>query len=174
MPYSSNRALLQYIQFLSDTNIVDDDGFCVELYQKRYILYNDHVPSPQRIRFTIAHELGHFSTGQPLVEKKRLFLRARVSCGAPNCWDGEESPANVFASRLLAPACVLWGLQLHTPQQIAAFCNISLEAASIRAQRMEILYKRGAFLTSSLEKTVYHQFSDYIKRSASHETTFVL
>lgn len=53
-----------------------------------------------------------------------------------------EQAANVFASRLLAPACVLWGCGVHTPEQIAALCSISLPAARFRAARMAELYER--------------------------------
>jgi len=61
----------------------------------------------------------------------------------------------VFASRFLAPACVLWGLNVHTAADIARFCEISKEAAEIRAKRMAELYKRNMFLTSPLERRVY-------------------
>lgn len=83
-----------------------------------------------------------------------------------------EQAANVFASRLLAPACVLWGCGVHTPEQIAALCSISLPAARFRAARMAELYEReraflmtrgrSCFLLSPLERQVYEAFADYI------------
>ena len=75
-----------------------------------------------------------------------------------------EQAANVFASRLLAPACVLWALDAKTPEQIAALCQISLQAATFRAERMALLYERGKFLASPLERQVYHQFANYIEQ----------
>lgn len=71
----------------------------------------------------------------------------------------------MFAARLLAPACVLWGINAQTAEQIATVCNISHEAAKIRAERMEVLRKRGKFLTSPLERQVYKQFENYIENN---------
>lgn len=111
-----------------------------------------------RRRFTLAHELGHIFLGHILVDtpQGRTFDSSRPET---------ERQANVFASRLLAPACVLWGINAQTAEQIASVCNISYEAAKIRAERMEVLRKRGKFLTSPLERQVSQQFESYIKNN---------
>lgn len=110
-----------------------------------------------RQRFTCAHELGHILLGH--VGRYQLVNRE------PDPKDNPiEQAANVFASRLLAPACVLWALDARTPEQISALCQISYQAASFRAERMALLYERGRFLTSPLEKQVYEQFADFIAR----------
>lgn len=109
-----------------------------------------------RQRFTVAHELGHILLGH--VGKYRLVNRE------PSRGDNPiEQAANVFAARILAPACVLWALDARTPEQIAKLCDISYQAAIFRAERMAILYRRGKFLTSPLERAVYEQFSDFIR-----------
>ncbi len=72
--------------------------------------------------------------------------------------------ADMFAARLLAPACVIWGLNLHNAHEISQICNISYEAATYRAKRMELLYKRNKFLTSELEKEVYSNFENFINQ----------
>lgn len=112
--------------------------------------------SPERQRFTAAHELGHIMLGH--VGKYKLVNREPSPNDNPI-----EQAANVFASRLLAPACVLWGCNIHTTDEIAVNCKISRQAAEYRAARMEILYKRNAFLTSSLEREVYENFRQYIE-----------
>lgn len=101
-------------------------------------------------RYTIAHELGH------------IFLEHFTKYSISN--SDMEYQAERFAIDILAPACVLWGLNLHTAEDIAKVCNISMQSAHIRAERMEILYKRNKFLTSPLEKQVFEQFSDFIKQ----------
>ena len=53
-----------------------------------------------------------------------------------------EAAANVFASRLLAPACVLHALDIHTAGDIASLCGLSNTAAEIHAKRMAELYAR--------------------------------
>lgn len=115
--------------------------------------------SRERQRFTAAHELGHILLGH--VGKYQLVNREPSPSDSPI-----EHEANVFASRLLAPACVLWALDIHDPEEIAALCKISLQAATFRAERMELLYRRGRFLTSPLERVLFANFEDFIQRKS--------
>lgn len=127
-----------------------------------FIIYDDEN-TPQRCRFTIAHELGHIFLGHEL---KKGYHARTFDIDKPQV----ETEADVFASRLLAPACVLWGLNLHEAEEIAGFCKISLAAARIREKRMNVLYKRQKFLTSPLESKVYKQFEEYIKLNKEKST----
>lgn len=121
-----------------------------------YIVYDDLLPIGRK-RFTVAHELGHIVLGHPLI----AGFHARTTGDSVT---QTESEANIFASRFLAPACVLWGLNVHTAADISRICEISLEAAGIRAKRMEELYKRNMFLTSPLERQVYSQFKAFVEQ----------
>lgn len=111
--------------------------------------------SRARQRFTIGHELGHILLKH--VGKYRLVNREPSPNDNPI-----EQTANIFSSRILAPACVLWGCNVKTKEEIVSLCDISKQAAHYRIIRMKELYKRNKFLTSSLEQKVYAQFSDYI------------
>lgn len=134
-----------------------NDGQSFILSGRPVILVSATVP-PARQRFTAAHELGHILLGH--VGRYQLVNREPEPGDNPI-----EQAANVFASRLLSPACVLWGCGAKTPDQIAALCDISHRAAEFRATRMELLYQRDKFLTSSLEQQVFEQFADYIKQN---------
>lgn len=133
-----------------------NDGFSTIISGQARIFVSKHC-SNERQRFTAAHELGHILLGH--VGQYQLVNREPSPRDNPI-----EQAANVFASRLLAPACVLWALNVRTPEEIASLCKISHQAAAFRAERMAILYERGKFLSSPLERKVYEQFSDFIDR----------
>ena len=132
-------------------------GISVWDSNKWYIIYDDTM-SKERARFTIAHELGHIFLGHPL---KDSYHARTINIDKPRV----ETDADIFASRLLAPACVLWGLNLHTPEEIKEACGISYQAAELRANRMRELYERNKFLISPLERQVYNNFADYIDQN---------
>ena len=132
------------IQIVKNSNLTvnklhsDERGKAIQLDEKYYIIVRDS-DSVQAQRYTIAHELGH------------ILINS-----------ASEYEAERFAIGILAPACVLWGLNLKTPGEIAKACNISIKSAVIRAQRMQLLYERNKFLTDPLERELYKQFENYI------------
>lgn len=131
-----------------------NDGISLLLDDHPFIFVSNSTPRARQ-RFTAAHELGHILLGH--VGQYELVNREPGPGDSPI-----EQAANVFASRLLAPACVLWGCGARTPEEIMRLCDISRQAAEFRAQRMKVLYRRNIFLASPLERQVYHQFADYI------------
>lgn len=109
---------------------------------KYYIVVRD-TDSIQIQRYTIAHEIGHILQGA----------------------DSTEYQAERFAIGILAPACVLWALNIKDKERIAEICNISITSAEIRAERMKVLYERNKFLSHPLERKVLEQFSDFIQKN---------
>lgn len=108
-----------------------------------YIFYDDTV-SPERQRFTVAHELGH------------IIMR---HSGA----EDNEAEANVFASRLLMPACVLYACEVKTADEIMSLCAVSRQAAEIRLTRLEELRRRDKFYTHPLERAVARRFRGFVR-----------
>lgn len=113
-------------------------GRAMYISGQHYIIVRD-TELIEAQRYTIAHEIGHIYMGK-----------------------SSEYEAERFAIDILAPACVLWGLNLHTAEEIATMCEISMASARIRAERMKVLYKRNKFLYSNLERMVYNQFLPFI------------
>lgn len=121
-----------------------------------YIIYDDRMEIPTA-RFTIAHELGHILLGHDLAHAKYLNSKEYTKISK------SEQQADMFAVRLLCPACILWALELHDAEDIAAVCKVPLDIAKQRETRMEELYKRNKFLTSEDEKRLYENFRKYIE-----------
>ena len=152
---------------------IDNDGFTVILNGHYVIFYDDTIQPIGRMRFTLAHELGHIVLGHLLTEsvscRSGITLWNNGETQEPN--DLEKS-ANIFSSRLLSPACVLRALNIHKPKDIANLCGLSDTAAKVRAARMAKLYKResewfekhnkSCFGLSVNERLALKQFSDFI------------
>ena len=157
----------------------ENEGFsCV--IKNRYIIFYDETIRPHtRKRFTAAHELGHIVLGH--------LSNDSVACrNGVTLWNNtgeepapEETTANVFAARLLAPACVLHALDVHTAGEIASLCGLSNTAAEIRAKRMAELYARerewlytkgySCFGVSPQERRALAQFGTFIKEYKENE-----
>lgn len=118
-----------------------------------YIVFDDTESVPV-CRFTVAHELGHILLGHILVTRTKYHTFEKR--------DEEEQAADMFAARLLAPACVLHELHATTATKIAEICNISISAAVVRSERMQVLEARNKYYLHPLERKVSEQFETFI------------
>ena len=149
---------IPYAKYWTELPSIADETDGMTFYRngEPIILY-DSRKSPGRIRFTVAHELGHLVLGHvKIIHVEPMSRGGHISSRL-------EVAADQFAARLLAPACVLWGLDLHSPKEIMDACHISRQAAEVRAKRMALLYQRNKFLTSPLEKELYQKFQGFIR-----------
>ena len=140
----------------SNANVLKENESGVTIIQNGqfHIIYND-TENSKRCRFTIAHELGHVFLGHLMINTQQ-YRTFKVQ-------NDTESQANVFARDLLAPACVLHELQALSAAEISKLCNISLDSATYRAERMRELELRNAWYLHPLERQVREQFDDFIK-----------
>lgn len=161
--YEKGRSIIERFNLLDHMDRTD--GFTI--FPDEPTIFYDGNMSNARCRFTIAHELGHLVLGHIQCGQVTAINRDPMPGDEP-----QETAANQFAARLLAPACVLWGMKLHNAEDIAKTCGISQQAATFRAQRMELLYQReqrflrergrSCFLMSPYERQVYARFKEYI------------
>lgn len=158
--YSRGRELLTSTGLAEVAKQVS--GLTFYIGSQPVILYND-AETPQRIRFTVGHELGHIVLGHVQPGEYTQQNREPQPGDSPT-----EQAANRFAADLLSPACVLWGLDLHRAEDIAKVCKISIQSARFRAERMEVLYQRNKFLLHPLEQAVYQQFEPFIKEGCQN------
>ena len=124
---------------------------------KYIILYNDTIDNVGRIRWTIAHELGHFILKHNEITNKSIIARSSLT---EEEYEIFEKEANCFARTLLAPPPVITNLGKIDIYDIANICNISFEAAThvmsflIQGQQMGIVYTNRS--------KVADVFSDFI------------
>jgi hypothetical protein len=95
---------------------------------------SDRIPEPGRVRFALAHELGHF-----LLHVGISQTRACTAGDMRDYWkDGMEIEANIFASELLLPqknfkeVIKLTGPSFKEIGAVAEMFNVSMTAAAIR------------------------------------------
>ncbi len=158
MPYRKSKLFMFCIGLLPIRH--RHDAMYVSVYGKRYIFYNDKISNEGRLRFTIAHEighhiLGHISSGYRIIpvcaERSKKAKRTTI-----------ESEANIFASRLLAPSIVLHTLDATTPEDIVKLCGMSYQAATYRSERLGELDERNCYNIDELERRVLSNFTEYI------------
>ena len=143
------------------------DGFLFRLGGRPVIFYNQ-CRSLCRQRFTVAHELGHLALGHAVAPEGRPDPPA-------------ERAANAFAAELLSPACVLRALQVDSPGQIAWLCGLSGQAAQVRLEQLQRLYRkdqrwmeqrgRSCFFLSPAEWQLYRRFEPFIQRKKAELTS---
>ena len=126
------------------------------------IVYDDSLDITDA-RLVIAHELGHIFLGHEYKYSGERFLSEGDKLLS-------EREADMFALRLLAPACVLHELRVFSPEAIAELCCIPVSAAKRRAKRLAELEKRQCFYKSELEVKVAEGFKPYI---SEQKKTFV-
>lgn len=150
LSYIESKELLQHLNL---NNYTESDGFGINNGNVKIIFFNSEIKPKERIRFTIAHELGHI-----LLHGKT----SPINDGNMHKENTIEFEANIFASRLLAPACILHEIKCFNANDIADLCGLSKSAAMFRANRLKQLEERNKFYLSPLERKVKEQFKDFI------------
>jgi len=136
-----------------------DEGCCY--YKKTtdqyLILYNDQVENKGRIRWTIAHELGHFMLKHNETTNKTTLGRSSLSISEYNVFEKE---ANCFARELLAPPTVITQLGRISVSDVQDICDMSIQAATYVITFLNTGQKKGYGYTfnSKVEK----MFSSFI------------
>lgn len=122
------------------------------------IVYNDANDATVS-RFAIAHELGHYFLGHPIACAKYAHLRDTSKKSK------SEQQADMFALRVLCPACVLKDMNINSPEDVANICRVPLSCAEIRYQRLNTLNSRLKYFTAPIEREVYNNFKEYLEKN---------
>lgn len=124
-------------------------AFTTKIFNEVYIFYNDNIYPNARVRYAIAHEIGHLVLKHNY-KKSMMTVKER------------EAEANKFAILLLAPAIVLHCCNAIKTNDIMMICDISYSAAKIRAKSMATYEKLNKYDTLALEREVHKAFQEFI------------
>ena len=105
----------------------------------KIVAYNERQ-NPQRIRFSLMHELGHIILGHR---------------GESN---QNEQEANYFASNILAPKMAIHYSSCKNHTEIAKLFNISLQAADIAFTEYRRWHRMAAYKMNFVDKEIYQHF----------------
>ncbi len=148
------------------TNQVRGVGVSLRVEGAWHMFVRDDVLDAAQRRFAVAHELGHLLLG---AKTKALAPGVRCFESGDNQGDLMEDPqeaadyaADIFAIRLLAPACLLHELGVDDVGGIMALCGLPPKAAALRAERMKLLNQRNAFYSNPLERQVRDAFRPFL------------
>ena len=131
-------------------------------YNGKKQIFVDGSNSKPFVRYEMAIQLGHcimghYLTGKPCERKSK----GKKSMSAT------DYEAYIFERDLLMPATVLYGLKVHSAEEIEELCNVPHKFAVKRAKRMEELYKRDKFNSSETERLVFDRFIEFIYKYAN-------
>jgi hypothetical protein len=123
-----------------------------------HIIVSERVTDACAIRFSIAHELGHFVLEHPSRPPSELCNGVRVRASASD-ERNYEAEANAFAGELLMPAhllqaaCEVSPVSMEIPWRIARDYDVSILASAIRFA--ELASERCAAVFSSRREVVW-------------------
>lgn len=129
-------------------------NFRVPITGERYIIYYDEKYIP-RLRWSIAHEIGHIILGHEKEFTNRL-TETEYSIA--------EIEAHLFAAELLAPTRIIASdLFPKTNDKIASLCNISPDAANKKLEWFTGVRKMNAFAIMTKEgEELYRNMYNYL------------
>lgn len=128
-----------------------EDAFTFVNNGQRYIYYND-IRIPERIRFSIMHELGHILLGH--LEKSEIA----------------EQEANFFAAYSLSPTAIIDYFEPEDYMDISRRFYISEECASNRMEQYLKWKDKGRYSNYSCDEEFLPLFQEYLEGGRMSET----
>ncbi len=112
-----------------------EDGYTIWDGENYTIAYNDTITSPERIRFTLMHEIGHIKLGHLTDFEETILRRSELT---EEKYEVLEREAHAFARNSLAPAAVVNRIKANRPffiiNALMRYFRISYKAAVVRLE----------------------------------------
>ena len=131
------------VKVFATSDLEDYESGAIVRENDKYVIYVNETHTPERQRFTIAHELGHYFLHREKLQKEDhgIVDTIKIASGLPQLSrrDGvttkQETQANAFAAELLMPEEIFKKIykETNTIEEVAAHFRVSSEAAAVRA-----------------------------------------
>lgn len=130
------------------------DGFTQMIDDEHVIFYNqEHCPG--RVRWTLAHELGHIILGHTFGVTGALTRQGKKK-------DFYDIQADNFAARLLCPESVVHLCGVESQYELQELTDLSNIASKYAWQDLCERRMRGDFILAGIEKILVQQFQQCI------------
>lgn len=163
--YSTHMKKFNLTEKETISHFGSDEGCTIynPLKDKYIIFYNDldtYFKVPERVRWTLAHELGHVLLEHNKISDKTKIFRSTLS---DDEYSWMEAEANRFASLLLANPIILDKLNISSEADIKKYCNLSLEASRYRYENL-LKWKKKKY-TTKYDLIILKQFERFINKN---------
>lgn len=125
----------------------------------RYLTIYDDTKPINRIRWTLAHEIGHIFLGH-LPELRVEKLKRNMEEISEEYYELLEVEANKFASELLTPISLLKEANITDKEYISSICQVSKDAATICEN--EILEQSYKTIHTEARSFYRRQFKEFL------------
>ncbi len=133
----------------------DEMGLCYYTGTHWFIFYDESLDE-STLRSVFAHELGH------ILSEHDVLMRTSPKKLRPYYLHRNELVADEFALRLVAPLCILEGMQITSAKELADVCGIPQKAAIKRFRRLQTVRKNDRFFENVQEAQLYCAFFSFI------------
>lgn len=121
-----------------------------------HIVYDNTLYGHERIRWTIAHEIGHIVLGHFVKYRKTALNRGGLT---ETEYGVLETEAHWFAEALLAPNCLITFFGVRTWEEIRFLCRISKEASETVLNHVtNYNFRNDSLLEGKLIRNFYNFF----------------
>lgn len=161
--YSSQIRKFQitYKELIVDAETKDSYAVWNRTQDRYCIYYNDIEPNivnSNRVRWNLAHELGHIILKHHAFCKQDKLFRSGL---ATNVYNYIEAEADYFAQLLLVPHVVLYAFKVTTEKQLKDLCQISGPAAKNRFRDYKQWIKQING-NDDYDKPLFHYYYNFI------------
>lgn len=157
--YKSSESLIVGLRL---ENFMINDGFTAIINDSYYIFYNSDKTPPEGRSFTVSHELGHIVMGHLKSENLAYMGNATVWNRSDKTEPSDpEIFANIFASTLLAPDCVLYDTNINTQKKLIEVSGLSHKESERKLYQLKNFNLKHS--VSFLERAVNYNFRSFIQ-----------